>query len=61
MNAVHKSQGRIVQLLIEHGADVNARSATGPRALALAEDEAITDMLVPPAPGAGPSAGRTER
>jgi len=51
MNAVHKSQGRIVQLLIEHGADVNARSADGTSPLALAEDEAITDMLV--AAGAG--------
>ena len=46
MNAVHKSQGRIVQLLIERGADVHARSSDGTTPLALSEDKKITDMLV---------------
>jgi len=46
MNAVHKSQPRIVKLLIDRGADVNARTADGTTPLALSEDRAITDMLV---------------
>ena len=52
MNAVHKSQPRIVRLLIDRGADVNARSTDGTTPLALSEDEDIADMLV--AAGAGP-------
>jgi ankyrin repeat protein len=46
MNAVHKSQPRIVRLLIERGADVNARSADGTSPLALCEQKDIEDMLV---------------
>jgi len=46
MNAVHKSQSRIVKLLIDRGADVNARAADGTTPLALSEDRTIADMLV---------------
>jgi ankyrin repeat protein len=46
MNAVHKSQPRIVKLLIEHGADVNAHTTDGTTPLALSEDKDIADMLV---------------
>ena len=46
MNAVHKSQGRMVQLLIERGADVNARTSDGTTPLALSEDRKITELLV---------------
>jgi ankyrin repeat protein len=45
MNAVHKSQPRIVKLLIDRGADVNARAADGTTPLALSEDQDIADML----------------
>ena len=46
MNAVHKSQGRIVALLIERGADVNAHAADGTTPLALSEEKEIAKMLV---------------
>ena len=57
MNAVHKSQGRMVQLLIERGADVNARSSDGTTPLALSEDPKITDLLM----AAGADAGTVRR
>src|SRR5262245_37490259 len=45
MNAVHKSQPRIVRLLIDRGADVNARTTDGTTPLALSEDQEIAAML----------------
>jgi len=45
MNAVHKSQPRIVRLLIDRGADVNARTTDGTSPLALSENAEIDAML----------------
>src|SRR5207247_6043837 len=66
MNAVHKGRFAVVRILVEAGADVNAKSADGVTALMLATGEPQTDIVralldagADASPGAGGSAALT--
>src|SRR5207247_321607 len=66
MNAVHKGRFAVVRILVEAGADVNAKSADGVTALMLATGEPQTDIVralldagADASPGSGGSAALT--